>query len=153
MRRPPRAADAPLLSPFLLWRVLVVSVLLAAAALGVFFYALGAGRDVETARTMVVNMFIVGEIFYLFNVRYLHMTSLSWRGALGTPAVLGAIAVLVVAQLVFTYAPFMQALFDTRPLRFLDGALIVAVGAGLMFLLEGEKMLMRRLGWFEELKP
>jgi magnesium-transporting ATPase (P-type) len=153
MRRPPRAADAPLLSPFLLWRVLVVSVLLAAAALGVFFYALGAGRDVETARTMVVNMFIVGEIFYLFNVRYLHMTSLTWRGALGTPAVLGAIAVLVVAQLVFTYAPFMQTLFDTRPLRFLDGALIVAVGAGLMFLLEGEKMLMRRLGWFEELKP
>jgi magnesium-transporting ATPase (P-type) len=152
MRRPPRAADAPLLSPFLLWRVLVVSVLLAAAALGLFFHALGAGRDVETARTMVVNMFVVGEIFYLFNVRYLHMTSLTWRGALGTPAVLGAVAVLVVAQLVFTYAPFMQALFGTRPLSLMDGVLIIAIGAILMLLLEAEKLLMRRLGWFEELK-
>lgn len=101
---------------------------------------------------MVVNMFIVGEIFYLFNVRYLHMTSFSWRGVLGTPAVLIAIAVLVVAQLLFTYAPFMQALFETRPLSLTDGILIVAIGAGLMILLEGEKLLMRHLGWFEELK-
>ncbi|SCY80833.1 HAD-IC family P-type ATPase [Microvirga guangxiensis] len=152
MRRRPRSAKAPLLSPFLLWRVVVVSVLLAAAALGVFFYALNSGRDVETARTMVVNMFIVGEIFYLFNVRYLHLTSFSWQGVLGTPVVLAAIAVLVIAQLLFTYAPFMQALFETRPLTITDGVLIIAIGAGLMFLLELEKLLMRRLGWFEELK-
>ncbi|WP_315986541.1 HAD-IC family P-type ATPase [Microvirga sp. Mcv34] len=152
MRRRPRPAKAPLLSPFLLWRVVIVSVLLAAASLGVFFYALNSGRDVETARTMVVNMFIVGEIFYLFNVRYLHMTSFSWKGVLGTPAVLIAIGVLVVAQLLFTYAPFMQALFESRPLSLADGILIVAIGACLMILLEGEKLLMRRLGWFEELK-
>ena len=152
MRRRPRPAKAPLLSPFLLWRVVIVSVLLAAAALGLFFYALDSGRDLETARTMVVNMFIVGEIFYLFNVRYLHMTSFSWQGVLGTPIVLAAIAVLVVAQLLFTYAPFMQILFETRPLSLADGALIIAIGACLMILLEGEKLLMRRLGWFEELK-
>jgi len=152
MRRPPRSAKAPLLSPFLLWRVVIVSVLLAAAALGVFFHALSSGRDVETARTMVVNMFVVGEIFYLFNVRYLHMTSFSWQGVLGTPAVLMAVAALVVAQLLFTYAPFMQVLFETRPLSLGDGILIVAIGFGLMVLLEFEKLLMRRLGWFEELK-
>ena len=151
MRRRPRSAKAPLLSPFLLWRVVIVSVLLAAASLGLFFYTLADGRDVETARTMVVNMFVVGEIFYLFNVRYLHMTSFSWQGVLGTPVVLIAIGVLVVAQLVFTYAPFMQALFETRPLSLADGVLIVVIGACLMILLEGEKLLMRRLGWFEEL--
>ncbi|MCC2652645.1 MAG: cation transport ATPase [Microvirga sp.] len=151
MRRRPRSAKAPLLSPFLLWRVVIVSVLLAAASLGLFFYTLADGRDVETARTMVVNMFVVGEIFYLFNVRYLHMTSFSWQGVLGTPVVLIAIGVLVVAQLMFTYAPFMQALFETRPLSLADGVLIVVIGACLMILLEGEKLLMRRLGWFEEL--
>ena len=151
MRRRPRSAKAPLLSPFLLWRVVIVSVLLAAASLGLFFYTLADGQDVETARTMVVNMFVVGEIFYLFNVRYLHMTSFSWQGVLGTPVVLIAIGVLVVAQLVFTYAPFMQALFETRPLSLADGVLIVVIGAWLMILLEGEKLLMRRLGWFEEL--
>jgi magnesium-transporting ATPase (P-type) len=152
MRRPPRRRDAPLLSRFLLWRVVLVSLLLTIASLGIFFHTLDQGRGVEVARTMVVNMFVVGEIFYLFNVRYLHMTSFTWRGALGTPPVLIATAALVLLQLLFTYAPFMQALFDSRPLTLGDGFLIIAVGILLMILLELEKAMMRRLGWFQELK-
>ena len=78
------------------------------------------GRGVEVARTMVVNMFVIAEIFYLFSVRYLHVTSFTWRGALGTPPVLLAIAVLAVLQLTFTYAPFMHAAFGSRPLTATD---------------------------------
>jgi calcium-translocating P-type ATPase len=152
MRRPPRRRDAPLLSPFLLWRVVIVSILLTIATLGVFFFTLNQGRGLEVARTMVVNMFIVAEIFYLFNVRYLHLTSLSWQGVLGTPLVLLSIAALVVMQLLFTFTPFMNRVFDSRPLTFVDGVLIVAIGAALMVLLELEKLLMRRLGWFAELR-
>lgn len=152
MQRPPRAANAPLLSPFLLWRVIVVSVLFAGAALGVFFEALAKGQGIEIARTMVVNMLVVAEIFYLFNVRFLHMRSLTWRGALGTPAVLAAIAIVVAAQMAFTYLPVMNTLFESRPLTLGDGAVIIAIGIGLMLLLEGEKLLMRRLGWFQELR-
>lgn len=151
MQRRPRERGAPLLSPFLLWRVVLVSVLFAAVTLGIFFYTLDQGRGLEVARTMVVNMFIVAEIFYLFNVRYLHMTSLTWRGAIGTPAVLIAITVLVLGQALFTYAPFMHAIFHSRPLTFADLALLVAAGAALMLLLEVEKHVMRRLGWFKEL--
>src|SRR3546814_20559965 len=99
-----------------------------------------------TARTMVVNMLVVAEIFYLFNVRYLHMRSLTWRGAVGTPAVLGAIAVVAIAQLVYTYAPFMQTIFESRALTLGDGALLVALGAPLFLCLEAENLLMRRLG-------
>jgi magnesium-transporting ATPase (P-type) len=152
MARPPRPVHAAVLSPFLLWRVVLVSCLFAAAALAVFFGVLKAGRDVETARTMVVNTIVVLEIFYLFNVRYLHMTSITLRGALGTPAVLAAVAAAVAAQLAFTYLPVMHALFDSRPLGLVDGLLIIGIGVGLMFLLEGEKLLMRRLGLFEELR-
>ncbi len=152
MKRRPRRADAPILSPFLLWRVILVSLLLGAASLGIFFYALSTGRDLETARTMVVNMFIVGEIFYLFNVRYLHVPSVTLVGVKGTPAALIAIAILVAAQLVFTFAPFMNDLFETRPLGVLDGLLIVGLGAGLMILLEFEKVVVRRMGWFKELR-
>jgi magnesium-transporting ATPase (P-type) len=146
MRRPPRRADAPLLSRFLLWRVVLVSLLFAGASLAVFFWALAQGRDLETARTLVVNVLVVLEIFYLFNVRYLHMTSITLRGALGTPAVLYALAAVVAAQLAFTYAPPMQSWFETRPVAPADGVLVVALGAALMFLLEGEKMALRRLG-------
>ncbi|OGA57129.1 MAG: carbonate dehydratase [Betaproteobacteria bacterium RIFCSPLOWO2_12_FULL_65_14] len=146
MQRPPRPAGAPLLSRFLVWRVGLVSLLFFAACLGVFMYALRRGDDVETARTLVVNTLVVLEAFYLFNVRYLHTTSITWRGALGTPAVLYALGALVVAQLVFTYAPPMHDWFHTRPLRIQDGLLAIAIGIALMLLLEGEKALLRRLG-------
>ncbi len=151
MRRPPRRANAPLLSPFMVWHVIVVSLLFMAASLGVFLYTLASGRDVETARTMVVNMLAVLEIFYLFNVRYMHVTSITWRGALGTPAVLLAIAAVLILQLLYTYAPFMHAIFDSRPVTFLDGLLAIAIGVTLMLLLEGEKALLRHWDIFEEL--
>jgi len=152
MRRPPRPANAPLLSPFLVWRVCFVSALFALGALAVYFHALDRGYTLETARTMVVNVIVVFEIFYLFNVRYLHMTSFTLRGALGTPPVLIALAVVVAAQLAFTYAPFMQDLFDTTPLSFLDGLLIVGAGVVLMLILEAEKTLLRRFRVFSDLE-
>jgi magnesium-transporting ATPase (P-type) len=116
----------------------------------VFFGALGLGRDLDTARTLVVNALVVLQVFYLFNVRYLHMRSLTLRGALGTPAVLWALGAIVAAQLVFTYAPFMQHWFATRAVSLVDGAVVIACGAGFMLLLEGEKLLLRRYGFLEE---
>jgi magnesium-transporting ATPase (P-type) len=129
--------------------VALVSALFAAISLAVFFAALGLGRDLETARTLVVNTLVVLEIFYLFNVRYLHTASITLRGALGTPAVLWAIGAVVSAQLAFTYAPFMQQWFATRPVALLDGALVIACGVAFLFLLEAEKLLLRRLGFLE----
>src|SRR3546814_19602177 len=80
MRRRPRPAQSPLLSPSLVWRVFFVSGLFAAGALAVFFHALHRGLDLDLARTMVVNAIVVFEIFYLFNVRYLNSTSITLRG-------------------------------------------------------------------------
>ena len=145
MARPPRSRSASLLTPFLLWRVVIVSVLMAGVSLWMFFGALDDGRGMETARTIVVNAVMVMATFYLFNVRFLHMRSLTWCGALGTPWVLGAIAVVVAAQLAFTFLPFMNEIFDSRPLNFADGVWIVAVGFALMLLLEAEKLIVRRL--------
>jgi magnesium-transporting ATPase (P-type) len=146
MRRLPHPPGDPLLSGFLVWRVVLVSLLFLAAVLGVFFLSQARGDELEASRTLVVNTIVVLEIFYLFNVRYLHMGSITLRGALGTPAVLIALGAVVLAQLAFTYAPFMQQWFATRPVAFADGVLIVAIGAAVMLLLEGEKRLLRRLG-------
>jgi magnesium-transporting ATPase (P-type) len=151
MARPPRPASAPLLSAFLLWRVVLVSVLFMAIGLAMFFFALGRGLDLEMARTIVVNTIVVLEIFYLFSVRYLHATSITLKGTLGTPAVLLAVGVVVVAQLVFTYAPFMHVWFQTRPVPLEYGVLIVLTGVLLLLLLEAEKLVLRRYRLFSEL--
>src|SRR5690606_2600359 len=55
MRRRPRPASEGLLTPFLVWRVILVSLLFLAVALAFYFYALGKGEDLATARTIVVN--------------------------------------------------------------------------------------------------
>lgn len=147
MQRRPRPAGQGLLTPFLVWRIVLVSFLFLIAALGIFFYSLGRGDELAMSRTLVVNTIVVLQIFYLFNVRYLHMTSFNWRGVLGTPAVLIAVAVVVFAQLAFTYLPVMHSLFDTRPLGIADGVLIITIGIAMMIVLEVEKMLVRRADW------
>jgi len=152
MRRPPRPAHAPLLTPFMLWRLALVSVLFALAIALTMLWGQARGLALEATRTLVVNVLCALEIGYLFSVRCLHTTSLSWRAVRGTPAVLYAILVVLALQLAFTYTPWMRALFDTRPLPLVDLLLAPALGALLMFLLEGEKTLLRRLDWFDELR-
>jgi len=143
MRRRPRPAGAGLLTPFLLWRIVFVSGLFMALSLLLFFWAQAQGRDLAYARTMVVNLLVVMEIFYLFNVRYLHMTSFTLTGVKGTGPVLAAIAVVVIAQFAFTYLPLMQGIFGSVPLSLGDGVLIIVIGLGSMLVLEVEKHLLR----------
>lgn len=145
MTRPPRSPSAALLSPFLVWRVVLVSLLFVGGAFGMFFWALDRGLDLTTARTLVVNTLVVMEIFYLFSVRYLNMTSITLRGIVGTPAVLIGVAGVVVGQFLFTYAPFMQAIFGTRSIAMVDGLIVIGIGILLLVLLEIEKLLRRWL--------
>ena len=121
MRRPPRPPGEPFLTAFLIWRVVFVSALFLAGIFGMFAWALERGQTLEEARTVAVNTLVVMEIFYLFNVRYTHGTSLTWQGVLGTPAVLSGIIFVTGAQFAFTYLPFMQEVFGTRPVALMDG--------------------------------
>ncbi|MBS7534382.1 HAD-IC family P-type ATPase [Ancylobacter sonchi] len=148
MKRPPRPPGAGLLSPFMLWRIVFVSLLFLVVALGLFEWSLARGDDVEMARTIVVNAIVVMEIFYLFNVRYIRGSSLTLTGVVGTRAVIAALAAVVVAQFAFTYLPLLQEIFLTRPVSLADGFLIVGVGVALMVVLEIEKLVLRRLGLF-----
>jgi magnesium-transporting ATPase (P-type) len=141
MRRPARPAGQHLLSGRLLWRVLFVSVLMVVGTFGIYAWATLRGLPVETARTMAVNTLVVMEIAYLFSVRHVHGASLTWRGILGTRAVLVGIAAVTVAQFAFTYLPPMQAVFGSRPVALGDGLAIVAVGAALLVVVELEKRL------------
>jgi magnesium-transporting ATPase (P-type) len=145
MQRPPRKSTDPLLSLLLLWRIGFVSLLFVIGAFGVFFYAIERGFPVEGAQTMVVNTIVVMEVFYLFSIRYIHGPSMTWQGVIGTPAVIAGVAFVIVAQLAFTYLPFMQRVFATRPIGLADSALIIGVGVALFLCVEIEKRILTRL--------
>ncbi len=139
MKRPPRRADAPILSRFILWRVFLVSLLFSAGIFGQFIYQQSAGASVEMARTMALNTLVAMEVFYLFSVRYRLGASFTLGGIKGTPAVLIAIAVVLVLQAVFTYAPPMQMLFETVALSPWQLAQCALAGLILLVVLDIDK--------------
>ena len=141
MKRPPRNLAQPILSSFVVWRIVFVSLLFAAGIFGQFELALVMGRDLEVARTMAVNTLIAMEVFYLFSMRYGYGTSVTWRGVLGTRPVLISLALVTIAQLLFIYAPFMQNIFHTHALTFSDLVLIFASGVAVLVIIELEKQI------------
>ena len=143
MRRPPRSPTEPMLSGFVVWRVGLVSVLFLAGIFGMYSWAMWRGMDEAQARTVAVNTLVAIEVFYLFSVRYLQSPSFTWQGVQGTPLVLASLAVVVLAQLLFTYAPFMHALFDSRALDVGTLLAVVAVGVAVLVILELEKAVLR----------
>ncbi|MBK8538362.1 MAG: cation transporting ATPase C-terminal domain-containing protein [Candidatus Competibacteraceae bacterium] len=81
MQRPPRNSSEPLLSGFMRWRIAFVSVLLVIAPLSLFHYEMAQEElTLDAARTLAVNALVMGEIFYLFNSRYLYDSVLSRQG-------------------------------------------------------------------------
>jgi magnesium-transporting ATPase (P-type) len=144
MRRPPRRRDEAMLSGFLLWRISFVSLLFVSGVFGIFAWSQYHGATLEEARTYAVNTLVVMEVFYLFSIRYLDASSLGLQPLKGTPAVLIAVAVVVSLQLLFTYAPFMERFFDTRPVDFVHGVEIIGIGLALFAALELEKWIRRR---------
>ena len=144
MRQPPRDPREPLLTPFMLWRIVFVTVFLVAGALGLFLWELERGMPLEVARTAAINALVMGEIFYLFNCRRLTAPVVGWSGFVGNPAVLIAIAVLVVLQAVFTFGPVLPALFGTAPLDGITWLKIFVFGLVVYSVVEIEKALIRR---------
>ncbi|MFZ3005716.1 MAG: HAD-IC family P-type ATPase, partial [Phenylobacterium sp.] len=145
MRRSPRPRAEPLLTGQVWWQFLYVSAIFVAGTTGVFFWAMGQGGGVEHARTLVVNTLVVMQVFYLFSARYIHGASITWRGVLGAPAVLLGVAVVVVSQLVLTYAPWFNSAFGTRPLSLAEGAIVIGIGVAMLLVTELEKAARRRI--------
>jgi magnesium-transporting ATPase (P-type) len=84
------------------------------------------------------------EVFYLFSVRFLRTPSLRLDRLRSSRAALIAVGLVVALQLLFTYAPFMERFFDTRPVDFVHGMEILGLGLLLFAALEAEKRLLGR---------
>lgn len=119
------------------------ALLLGGVTMALFYVALDQGAELGTARTLAVNVLVVGQIWYLFNAR--HLREHSFRADLFTtnPVSWIAVGALIALQLLFTYAPFMQAAFGSAPLDAAHWGLIAAIGAALFLVIEGEKALGR----------
>ncbi|MDR2856443.1 MAG: HAD-IC family P-type ATPase [Novosphingobium sp.] len=145
MRRPPRAIDRPIVTGFGIWRICFVGVALVLYTLAAFFWMKGQGAPDPLARTAAVNAITLGQIFYLFNSRYLIDSSLSLRAHRGNPYLWYGIATVALLQLLFTYAPVFHAIFDTAAMPPAAWLTLFAGGIVLFLAVEFEKSVIRAI--------
>jgi len=146
MNRPPRAVDRPILTGFGIWRVIFVGLALLAVTLCAFFWMKSQGASDQLARTVAVNMITIGQVFYLLNSRYLLDSSLSPRAHLGNNYLPLGIGAVVVLQLLFTYAPLLQRLFDNEAIPLWVWPWLVLGGLAFFLVVEAEKLIIRSSG-------
>ncbi|MBZ6002843.1 HAD-IC family P-type ATPase [Leuconostoc gelidum subsp. aenigmaticum] len=136
MNRPPRKTSAKLMNRHDIFQMTYVSVLIAATGLAVF-EALGSNVSFAVASTMVVNIIIFGKIFYLFNIRT-EAPVLS-RSLWSNPMAFVAVGLMIVLQIFFTYMPFMQNIFSTAALSWLNWLIVILTGAIVLVITEIHK--------------
>ncbi len=74
MNKPPRSPSLPILNGELIFRIFLVGFMLLGGSFGLFKLALYNGASLDEARTIAVNVFAVGESFYLLNSRSLRLS-------------------------------------------------------------------------------
>jgi magnesium-transporting ATPase (P-type) len=95
------------------------------------------------ARAVAVNTLVIGQVFYLLNSRYKVDSSLSLRAHFGNTYLGLGIGAVVILQGLFTYAPPLQALFDTDPIPFGVWPWLVLAGLVFFLVVETEKLIIR----------
>ncbi len=143
LRRPPRDPRAPIFPGYFLWRTALVTTIFTAGTLGMFLWEQAQGASLEASRTAAVTMLVVFEAFYLLNSRYLLAAAWPHQALRGNRYVPLAIGAVLVLQLLYIYAPFMQALFHSAPL---DGGVwtkIMLAAFSAYVLVEFEKWVVR----------
>ncbi len=143
MERKPRNPKAPLLSKMVIWRIILVSIFILAGAFGLFEYELSRGASIEEARTVAVNVVIFVELLYLFNARSLTLSPFQ-LGFFSNPWAIGGSVLMILIQLLYTYAPFMNTIFGSAPIPFILWIDILAVSLGAYLIVEIEKWLRRK---------
>jgi len=140
MARPPRDPKMPILTGMLAWRLVLVGLLMLGGAFGLFKWALRTGAPVEEARTVAVNVFVLVELFYLFNCRSLTQSMFS-LGFFSNPLLFGGVTIMLILQVMFTYLPAMNLMFHSAPISFGAWGRILAVSVIVSFVVGVEKWL------------
>ena len=140
MERPPRKPDDPILGRGFFLRILFVSILSGGLTFAAFFLSYAGPADATNAelaqaRTIAVNMLVVAHTFYLFTCRKLYESSIS-KDIFKHKVPFLSVGLLIMLQLVFTYAPFMNTVFGTAPIS--AGVWLYLIGGGIFVFLAVE---------------
>ena len=153
MDRPPRRPDAPLFNTFVVFRVVLVSILMTAGTIVLFTMAYNQAladgvREalaLSRAQTIAVTFVIFFQVFYMIHCRSLK-DNLAKIGFFSNPTVFWGIGVILALQALFVYLPIMQRIFRTAPLGLQDLGLTALAAFVIVPVITVEKWVRSRLG-------
>lgn len=139
MFREPRDPKRPLLTFALFMRTGLITSIMIAGAYWLFFYEIRVvGETLDSARTAVINVIVMVEAAYLFSCRSLNH-SIFRIGIFSNRFALLGTAAMIGAQMLFTYTPVMNGLFQSTPLSLESWSRILVVALLSFLAVEVEK--------------
>jgi cation-transporting P-type ATPase F len=138
MDQPPRSRSRSFLTARLLVRVVLVGLIMLTGAFGLFERELAAGESPAYARTVVVCAFVMIEVFCLFSSRS-HRRAIWQISPFSNRWLIVGVTAMLALQLLFTYAPTMNAVFHSVPIGLRSWAAVIAVALAAMGAVELEK--------------
>jgi Ca2+-transporting ATPase len=143
MRRPPRDPDEAILSASFLKRIAVYAVLIAAATLGAYAWALSRGdADPRRAMTVAFMTLAFAQLFHLLNARR-KGPALTPRHAFSNRWAFAAVALVTALQIVAAHLPPLAAVLGTVPLPAGDWMIVLGLAAMPAALGQGYKLVRR----------
>jgi P-type Ca2+ transporter type 2C len=144
MERPPRKPDDPILGKDFLFRIVLVSFLSGGLTFFIFNYMQFLEIGKAESRTVAVNTLVTCHLFYLFACRKIKRFSLG-RGFFDNKCAFVAAFTLILFQISFVYASFMNEFFETAPIEIIYWAYPLAAGFIVFWLVELKKFVFNKL--------
>jgi Ca2+-transporting ATPase len=145
MRRPPRDPKSGIFTRPVVALILAGGLWSTAVNLGLFVWALNSGRSLAEAMSLTFLSLVLIQFFKAYNFRS------DRHSVLKQPFANRWLNLAIVGELLLLplliYVPFLSEAFDTTALPLVEWALVLALAASVMPLLELVKWMARR-GWF-----
>ena len=151
MNRPPRKPNKPLLSSLIIFRMVLVSLVMAGGTIGLFLweYNIEMSRGTEhsmaisEAQTMAVTAMVLFQVFYLVDCRSINF-SVNKIGLFSNPFIYVGIVTVLLVQSAFVYMPFMNRWFHSSPLKIEAWGISAMVAFSILIIISVEKWIQRK---------
>ncbi|MDE5414063.1 cation-transporting P-type ATPase [Alkalihalobacterium chitinilyticum] len=144
MERPPREPDTKLLSPYYIFRIVFVSLLIGGGILAMNAELMNNGYDQAMVNTVTLQALVIAQLFHLFNCRSERNFALTKDFFTNKIAFLVA-GLLIFIQLGVTYLPFMNTVLGTAPIPADYWIIPVLIGFAVFVIVEIEKWITRKV--------
>jgi Ca2+-transporting ATPase len=141
MRRPPHPPNESIFARGLGTHILWAGPLMGIVALMTGFVFWEAGD--ELWQTMLFTVLTLGQMFHVMAIR-LERESLFSRGPFTNPYLFWAVIATIILQGCLIYVPFLQDLFELKPLDYWHVLLAFALASIIFWVIEVQKWVLRR---------